>query len=129
MHHEAIRADIPDLGLPFSWGVRFGNLVFVSGQGPIGKDGKVIEGGIREQTRKTLDNFRSVVEAAGSRMDCVLSTTVYLHDLSDYDEMNRVYRDYFREEPRPARAAVRAELLFGMRVEIQGIAFIPDTST
>src|SRR5438445_4254849 len=109
MHKEAIQTDLPAIGLPFSWGVKFGDLVFVAGQGPLGVDGKVIEGDVRFQTRKTLENFRKVVEAAGSSLDHVLSTTVYLKDLEDFRGMNEVYSESFAAEPRPARATVRAE--------------------
>ena len=110
-------------GLPFSPGVKYGDLIFVSGQGPIGKDGKVIPGDIRAQTWATLENFRKVLEDAGAAMDDVVQTTVYLRDLADYQGMNEVYASFF-SDPKPARATVRAELLFGMTVEIQGIAAV-----
>jgi 2-iminobutanoate/2-iminopropanoate deaminase len=126
MQKHAINAGLPSIGLPFSWGVRLGDLIFLAGQGPLGKDGKVIEGDIRVQTQETLENFRRVVEAAGSDLDHVLSTTVYLRSLEDFRGMNEVYSEYFSKEPRPARATVQAELLFGMKVEIQGIAFAPE---
>lgn len=126
MKHEAVSAGLPSVGLPFSWGVRYGNLLFVAGQGPLGADGTVVEGDIHAQTRLTLENFRRVVEAAGSGLRNVLSTTVYLSDLAHAKGMNEVYSEYFAADPRPARATVRADLLFGMKVEIQGIAFIPD---
>ncbi len=110
------------LGLPFTPGLKFGQLVFISGQGPIDDKGKVVQADIKEQTRLTLENFRRVVEAAGSNMDSVLQTTVYLKDLGDYHGMNEVYSTFFKE-PRPARATLGvADLLFGMKVEIQGIA-------
>src|SRR5881296_1507065 len=126
MRKEAIETDLPAIGLPFSWGVKLGDLVFVAGQGPLGPDGRVIEGDIRLQTRKTLENFRKVVEAAGSSLDHVLSTTVYLRDLEDFRGMNEVYAEFFSAEPRPARATVRADLLLDMKVEVQGIAYIPE---
>src|SRR5439155_13914371 len=63
MQKVAVPTDLPAIG-PFSWGVKLGDLVFVAGQGPLGPDGKVIEGDIRLQTRKTLENFRKVVESA-----------------------------------------------------------------
>ena len=110
-------------GLPFSPGVKYRDLIFVSGQGPIGKDGKIIAGDIKIQTRATLENFRDVLEAAGATMDDVVQTTVYLKDLADYQGMNEVYASFF-SDPKPARATVKAELLFGMTVEIQGIATI-----
>lgn len=110
-------------GLPFSPGVKYGDLLFVSGQGPVGKDGKIVAGDIRIQTRATLENFRKVLEDAGATMDDVVQTTVYLRDLADYQGMNEVYASFFAD-PKPARATVGAELLFGMTVEIQGIAAV-----
>ena len=109
------------LNLPFSPGVRYGDLIFVSGQGPIDQSGKIVAGDIKAQTRTTLENFRRVLTAAGSRMENVLQTTVYLSDLNDYAGMNETYSTFF-PDPKPARATIRAELLFGMKVEIQGIA-------
>jgi len=125
MEHHAVDVDLPSVGLPFSWGIRRGDLVFIAGQGPLGPDGKVVAGDIRAQTRLTLENFRKVVEAAGSTLAHVLMTTVYLADLEDVRGMNEVYAEVFRAEPRPARATVRADLLFGMKVEVQGIAYVP----
>ncbi len=112
------------LRLPFSPGVKFGRLVFVSGQGPIDSSGNVVPGDIKEQTRLTLENFKRVVEAAGSRLNNVLQTTVYLKDLNEYSGMNEVYSTFF-SEPWPARATLGvADLLFGMKVEIQGVACV-----
>ncbi len=116
------------LNLPFSPGIRFGDLIFISGQGPLDANGKVIAGDIKAQTRKTLENFNRVLAAAGSDMESVLQTTVYLKDLNDYSGMNEVYSSFFKD-PKPARATVQAELLFGMGVEIQGIAHIPSRTT
>jgi len=114
------------LGLPFSPVVRFGELLFVSGQGPIDKNGKVVPGNIRVQTNATLENFKGILEAAGSNMDCVLQTTVYLRDLVEYSGMNEVYSSFFHD-PKPARTTVQAgDLLFGMKVEVQGIAYVPE---
>ena len=114
------------LGLPFSPAVKFGGLLFVSGQGPIDKNGKVIPGDIRAQTKATLENFKRILEAAGSNMDCVLQTTVYLRDLSDYSGMNEAYSSFFHDS-KPARTTVQAgDLLFAMMVEIQGVAYVPE---
>ncbi len=127
MTHEAVKAGLPSLNLPFSWGVRAGHLVFVAGMGPLGPDGNIIEGDIKAQTRVTLENFKKVVKAAGSSMDHVVTTTVYLRDLNDFHGMNEVFAEYFAREPRPARATVRADLLFEMKVEIQGTAIVPES--
>ena len=112
------------MNLPFSPGIKFGDLIFVSGQGPIDQNGKVVQGDVKSQTKTTLENFRRVLVAAQSGLEYVLQTTVYLSDLNDYASMNEVYSTFF-PGPKPARAAVRADLLFGMKVEIQGIAYVP----
>ena len=125
MKKEAVKTGPAPLGLPFSPAVRFGELLFVSGQGPIDKNGKVIPGDIGAQTKATLENFKRIMEAAGSNMDCVLQTTVYLRDLADYTGMNEAYSRFFND-PKPARTTVQAgDLLFGMKVEVQGIAYVP----
>jgi len=114
------------LGLPFSPVVRFGELLLVSGQGPIDKNGKVVPGDIRVQTNATLENLKRILEAAGSNMDCVLQTTVYLRDLVEYSGMNEVYSSFFHD-PKPARTTIQAgDLLFRMKVEIQGMAYVPE---
>ena len=112
------------MNLPFSPGIKFGDLIFVSGQGPIDQNGKVVPGDVKSQTKTTLENFRRVLVAAQSGFEYVLQTTVYLSDLNDYAEMNETYSTFF-PDPKPARATVRADLLFGMKVEIQGIAYLP----
>ena len=81
-------------------------------------------GDVRSQTKMTLENFRRVLVAAQSGMEYVLQTTVYLSDLDDFSEMNETYSKFF-PDPKPARATVRADLLYGMKVEIQGIAYVP----
>lgn len=123
MKKQAIKAETAPMGLPFSPAIRLENLVFISGQGPIDQNGKIIHGDIKAHSRLTLENFRRVIESAGSSMERVLQTTVYLKNLDDYPAMNEVYASFF-PEPRPARATVQAGLLFGMLVEVQGIAYI-----
>jgi len=126
MKKEVVKTGPAPLGLPFSPAVKFGGLLFVSGQGPIDKNGKVIPGDIRAQTKATLENFKRILEAAGSNMDCVLQTTVYLRDLSDYSGMNEAYSSFFHDS-KPARTTVQAgDLLFGMKVEVQGVAYVPE---
>jgi 2-iminobutanoate/2-iminopropanoate deaminase len=126
MKKESVKTGPAPLGLPFSPALRFGELLFVSGQGPIDRNGKVIPGDISAQTKATLENFKRIMEAAGSNMDCVLQTTVYLTNLTEYSGMNEVYSSFFND-PKPARTTIQAgDLLFGMKVEIQGIAYVPD---
>jgi len=126
MRKEAVKTGAAPMGLPFSPAIKFGELLFVSGQGPFDRNGKVIPGDIRAQTKATLENFKRIIEAAGSNMECVLQTTVYLKDLAEFTAMNETYTVFFND-PKPARTTVQAgDLLFGMRIEIQGIAYVPD---
>jgi len=124
MRKELVRTGPAPMNLPFSPGIKFGDLIFVSGQGPIDQNGKVVQGDGKSQTKTTLENFRRVLVATQSGLEYVLQTTVYLSDLNDYSSMNEVYSTFF-PDPKPARTAVRADLLFGMKVEIQGIAYVP----
>jgi 2-iminobutanoate/2-iminopropanoate deaminase len=125
MKREIIETDkAPRLPLPFSQAVRLGNLVFVSGQGPIDPITHEVKGDIKAQTERMMENIKNILEAAGTDMMNVVSTTVYLTDLKNFDGMNEVYRKYFPKDP-PPRATVQAGLLRGMLVEMQCIAAIP----
>jgi len=111
---------------PYSAGVSTGDLVFTAGQ--LGIDpsaGKMVDGGIQEQTRQALNNLKAVLEAAGSGLDWVIKTTVFLQDMGEFKLMNEVYGTFFKEEC-PARSAVQvAALPLGAAVEIEAVALIP----
>ena len=108
---------------PYSQGIGFEKLVFVSGQTPLDpQSGLVMEGGIEEQTRRCLDNVKGVLEAAGSSMEKVLKTTVFLQDMNDFAAMNAVYAGYFKSGA-PTRSTVEvARLPKDAMVEIEAIA-------
>ena len=110
---------------PYSQAIRAGNLVFASGQIPIDPaSGRIVDGGIREQTERALNNLKAVLEAAGSSLDRVVKTTVFLADLGDFGEMNEVYGRFFKEAP-PARSTVEVSRLpRDARVEIDVIALL-----
>ena len=109
---------------PYSQAIKMGNLVFVSGQIPIiPKTGEILLGDIRLQTRQVLENLKNILEAAGSSLDNVVKTTVFMKDLHDYTAINDVYKEFFPQKP-PARAAVQAARLpKDVGVEIEAIAF------
>jgi len=108
-------------GLPFSNGILVGNTLYVAGQEGL-VNGKLAEGGIGPQTEAALNNIKKIVERAGLAMSDVVSVTVYMADLSEFGDMNKVYKTYF-PEPRPARATVQvAALVSNARIEISAIA-------
>ena len=108
---------------PYSQAVEVGNLVFVSGQLPIDPaTGNFAEGGIQGLTRQSILNAKSILETAGSGLDKVVKTTVFLADMADFAAMNEVYAQYF-SKPFPARSAVAVKTLpKGATVEIECIA-------
>ena len=108
---------------PYSQAIKANGFVFASGQIPIiPETGEFVAGGITEQTEQVIKNLSRVLEAAGSGLDRVVKTTVFLSDMEEFVAMNEVYGKYFSEEP-PARATVAAAgLPRGARVEIVAIA-------
>ena|SRR5689334_22967588 len=108
---------------PYSQAIRAAGLVFASGQIPLDPStGQIVEGSIREQTAQVLTNLKAVLSAAGSSLDKVVKSTVYLADLSDFADMNAVYGSFFTDMP-PARSTVQvARLPRDVRIEIDVIA-------
>jgi len=110
---------------PYSVGIQLGNLVFTSGQ--VGLDpqtGNLVAGGIEAETRQTLTNLKHILEAAGSGLDKVVKTTVFLRDINEFGRMNPVYGEFFTENP-PARTTVQAAALpRGGAIEIDIIAYV-----
>ena len=108
---------------PYSQAIVAGEMVFVSGQIPIDPArGVLIDGDIAAQTDRVMKNLSAILEAAGSSLDKVVKTTVYLADLGDFDVMNKTYGKYFTGDP-PARATVQvAKLPKGAALESDAVA-------
>ena len=108
---------------PYSQAVVAGDRVYLSGQVPLDPaTGKLVEGDIAAQTRRVLDSVRAVLEAAGSRLDLVDKTTVFVTDLKNFATINQVYATYFPENP-PARSTVQVSALpLGAAIEIEVVA-------
>ncbi len=110
---------------PYSQAVRAGNLVFCSGQIPLDpQTGEFVSDDIAEQTRQVLKNLSAVLEAAGTSLNNVVKTTVFLSDMNDFVKMNEIYAEFFGEN-KPARATVQAARLpRDAKVEIECIALV-----
>jgi 2-iminobutanoate/2-iminopropanoate deaminase len=110
---------------PYSAGIKTDHFVFTAGQlGIIPETGNLIEGGIEAETRQSLKNVQKILEAAGTNLEQVVKTTVFLRDMNDFARMNSIYAGFFTEDP-PARSTVQvAALPKGAAVEIEAIALL-----
>ena len=119
--------DAPDSIGPFSQGIRSGDRIYVSGQGPVDPDtGDLVGDDIRAETELTLENIEAVLAAAGASLDDVVKATVFVQDMGDYDAVNEVYSEYM-SDPYPARSAVQVEdLPVDIGVEIEVVAEATD---
>jgi 2-iminobutanoate/2-iminopropanoate deaminase len=126
-HRPVSSAALPKPAGPYSPGVIFERLVFVSGQGaadPV--TGEIVADDVERQTEQVLKNIATILEAAGSSLNHVLRCGVFLLDISEFSKMNAVYQRMFGDN-RPARTTVQAAALPapGLRVEIDAVAYIP----
>ena len=114
---------------PYSQAIRIDNLVFCSGQIPLDpKSGKIVEGDIRAQTRRVMDNITAVLRAEGLTFENIVKTTIFLTNLADFQTVNELYGSYFKSDP-PARSTVEVPALpKGANVEIEVIAMANPTS-
>ncbi len=108
---------------PYSQGILVGNLLFVSGQGPIDPmTGKIAGADIETQTRQVLQNIKAIVEASGFSLGNLVKVSVFLKSSSDFSKMNDIYKTFFPENP-PTRTTVQADFVSpDMLVEIDAIA-------
>jgi len=110
---------------PYSIAIQVENLVYTAGQ--IGLDpakGELVPGGVEAETRQVLTNLKNVLEAAGTSLDGVIKTTVFLKDMADFAKMNAIYAEFFTQNP-PARSTVAvAGLPKGASVEIEVVAIL-----
>jgi len=110
---------------PYSQAIKASGFVFVAGEKGIDPaTGKIVEGGIQAETRRTLENIKGILAAAGAGMDDVVATTVYMVDLGDFEAMNQVYAEYFKKNP-PGRTTVGVTSLpAGAAIEITATAYV-----
>ncbi|HEX4426784.1 MAG TPA: RidA family protein [Terriglobales bacterium] len=109
-------------GLPFSDGVVAGNTLYIAGQEGEDESGKLVAGGIGPETTAALANIQKVLKAAGFELKDVVSVTVYLADIHEFGDMNKIYKNVL-PDPKPARATIQAAALVNnARIEISAIA-------
>jgi 2-iminobutanoate/2-iminopropanoate deaminase len=118
-------APAPFQGAPYSQAIRVGELVFVSGQLALRPGDKELSGGtIQEQTEQVLQNLKAILEEAGSGLDKLVKTTVFLTNLGDFQGMNEVYAKHVGDQP-PARATIEVSALpSGALVEIEAVGHV-----
>ncbi|MBI2874929.1 MAG: RidA family protein [Firmicutes bacterium] len=114
-------------GIPLSPAVRCGNLLFVSGQVPLDQNEKVPEK-FADQATLVFNKLKAIMERSGTTLDNVLNITVYLNSMDDWQELNRIYVQYFRK-PFPARTAIQSSICRPeqpIRIEVQAVACVDD---
>lgn len=124
INREVVRTDAAPKAIgPYEQGIKINGFLFTSGQIALEpKSGKLIDGGIGEQTRQVFENLKRVLEAAGSSLDRVVKATVFLRFMADFAAMNQVYEEFLGRS-KPARSSVAvSELPRGALVEIELIA-------
>jgi 2-iminobutanoate/2-iminopropanoate deaminase len=125
--HVVVSEKAPKAIGPYSAAIRTSNLVFTAGQ--IGLDpstGNLVSGGVESETRQALTNLKNILESAGSTLDKVIKTTVFLKDMNDFSKMNTIYGEFFTQEY-PARSAVQvAALPKSASVEVEAVALVVD---
>ena len=109
---------------PFNHIVKAGNLLFLSSQLSVNlKTHELLDGSVAEQTKQALENIKFLLESAGSSISNVVKVIVYMRDVGQFNEMNKVYRQYFKEGEEPARVAIQAQSpLPGIDIEIEATA-------
>ncbi len=113
--------EMPTSTLPFSPATAFGNLLFISGQASVDLEGKLVPDTFEGEMRRSMENLRRILEAAGSGLDKVLQVRAFVDDIEDLAEFNRLYREYFHE-PYPARTTILNCFKGALKFEIDCIA-------
>ncbi|HPI97632.1 MAG TPA: Rid family detoxifying hydrolase [Synergistales bacterium] len=112
----------------YSQALILGNILYTAGQLPIEPEtGEMVRGSVSEQAKRVMENIRGILEEAGSSLEQVVKTTVYLRDVFFWDEFNKVYAEYFTGDTPPARTVISGvDIHFGFDIEMEVVAYVPD---
>ena len=110
--------------MPFSRAIRTGDFVFVSGVSAVDNLGQALDGGIEAQTRYVLVQIKNTLKEAGCEMSDVVNTTCFLDDPRDFWNFNRIFAEFFPNDP-PTRSTVKSTLMLEGKVEIEAVAYKP----
>ena len=108
---------------PYSQAIKVGNVIYTSGQIALTKDGKFLDSDVKTQTKQVCENLKAVLEESGAKLENVVKTTIFLDDINNFNEVNEVYKEYFKHKPARSTVAVK-ELPKGAKVEIECIAYL-----
>ena len=116
-------SNAPEAIGPYSQAIKVGNMIFTSGQIALTPSGEFLDGDVKIQTKQVCENLKAVLEEAGSGIENVVKTTIFLSDINDFSAVNEIYGEYFSHKPARSTVAVK-ELPKGAKVEIETIAVI-----
>lgn len=108
---------------PYSQAIKVGNVIYTSGQIALTKDGEFLDSDVKTQTKQVCENLKAVLEESGAKLENVVKTTIFLDDINNFNEVNEVYKEYFKHRPARSTVAVK-ELPKGAKVEIECIAYL-----
>ncbi len=108
---------------PYSQAIKVGNVIYTSGQIALTKDGEFLDSDVKTQTKQVCENLKAVLEESGAKLENVVKTTIFLDDINNFNEVNEVYKEYFKHKPARSTVAVK-ELPKGAKVEIECIAYL-----
>ena len=123
MTFKVVQGNVKE-GIPISKAIIAGDYIFVSGEVAFDDTGEIVKGGIEAETRQVLDSISNTLKNANSSLEEIVKTTVWLKNVIDFNQFNKIYAEYFPGK-KPARSTVRADLMVDAKIEIEVIAYSP----
>ena len=123
MTFKVVQGNVKE-GIPISKAIIAGDYIFVSGEVAFDDTGEIVKGGIEAETRQVLDSISNTLKNANSSLEEIVKTTVWLKNVIDFNQFNKIYAEYFPGK-KPTRSTVRADLMVDAKIEIEVIAYSP----